>query len=232
MKPLAVITMALLLTGFGAGAHGASTELVLAIDGSGSIVTSDWAMMLSGYAAAIANPSIVPQDGSVALGVVQFSSSARVEIPITTITSGNVSALAASIASLSQMGFRTNISEGITVAETLLSDDFTGNQIIDVSTDGCQTEGDLSPLEAAMAAVDSGNADTVNVIGIGQALDCDFDYGVDSFSVDVDDFDGFGVAIADKIAREIDPMVPAPGALLLANLGVGLLYWTQRRRIR
>jgi len=232
MKPLAVITAALLLTGFGAGAHGASTELVLAIDGSGSIVTSDWTMMLSGYAAAIANPSIVPQDGSVALGVVQFSSNTRVEIPITTVTSGNVSALTANIASLSQMGFRTNISEGITVAETLLSANFIGKQIIDVSTDGQHNQGGWTPLEAAMAAVDSGDADAVNVIAIGRALDYDFNYGVDSFNLYVDDFDGFGVAIADKITREIDPMVPAPGALLLANLGVGLLYWTQRRRIQ
>jgi Protein of unknown function (DUF1194) len=239
MKPLAVISAVLVLAGLGATAGGASTELVLAIDGSSSISTSNWAMMLNGYAAAIADASIIPQDGSVGVGVVQFSTNAQLEIPMTAITSSNISTLAASIAGLSQLRSSTDISEGITLAETLLSDGFAGKQIIDVSTDGRHNQGGLTPLEAAMAAVNSGNADTVNVVATGAAFDYDFNYGADSFNMYVGDFDGFAGAIADKISREIDPetgpetgpVIPAPGALLLANFGLGLVYWMRTRKV-
>ena len=72
--------------------------------------------------------------------------------------------LANDILGIIQLDSLTNIGAGIAVGETLLSDSFNGNQVIDVSTDGRQNQGDVSPVDAAKRAVDDGNADRVNVI--------------------------------------------------------------------
>jgi hypothetical protein len=125
----------------------------------------------------------------------------------------------------------TDISEGITTGETLLSDAFNGRRVIDVSTDGQHNQGGMTPLEAAMAAVDSGSADVVNVIGIDNASGYDFNYGPNSFNMYVSDYAGFSAAIADKIIREIGPTIPAPSALMLGALGAGFVRFMRRRKV-
>jgi len=232
MKTIAVaMSVVLLVAGFGAVAQAADTELVLVMDGSGSISSGNWSTMLDGYAAAIADASIVPQDGSVSVGVVQFSTGAQIEIAMTAVTAVTAPTLAAQIAAISQINGMTDISEGITLGETLLSDAFNGRQVIDVSTDGQHNQGGMTPLEAAMAAVDSGSANVVNVIGIDGASNYDFNYGPGSFNMYVSDYAGFNQAIADKISREIGPTIPAPSALLLGSLGAGLVRFMRRRKV-
>ena len=75
----AITTSALLLAAPGQSAAapgqptGEQTDLVLLLDGSGSISSSDWSLQLDGYAAALQDRVNLPLDGSVALSVIQWS---------------------------------------------------------------------------------------------------------------------------------------------------------------
>ncbi len=57
-----------------------TVELCTAIDGSGSISSSDFRLQVEGLARAIEKPSIMPQNSRVTLSIVQFSGGVRVEV--------------------------------------------------------------------------------------------------------------------------------------------------------
>lgn len=65
------------------------TQFAMIMDGSGSIVASDWQLMRKGFSQAVINDSIFPHDKSVELTVIQFGGSspphAQVEIPPTIV---------------------------------------------------------------------------------------------------------------------------------------------------
>ena len=63
-----------------------TVQLAMILDGSGSINSTEWAIMIDGLAAAVENPDCVPQDGSVELTVIQFSTIARLEVGPVVIT--------------------------------------------------------------------------------------------------------------------------------------------------
>jgi len=100
-------------------------QVGMALDGSDSIISSDWTIILDGVATAIENN--VPHDGSVELTVVQFSSGlsethgsfsfmARTEVPPTVITAGNFASIATTIRSIVQDEGRTPMADGVWVA--------------------------------------------------------------------------------------------------------------------
>jgi hypothetical protein len=222
-------TAAIALLGLSATTADAAVrlELGLAIDGSGSISSSDFALQRNAYASVLADGSVLPRNGTVAIGVYLFSDAVQTVFPMTTITNANIGALIAAINGMIQPAGLTNIAGAITVA----TDDIFGNglasdtQLIDVSTDGVNNVGDLP---AAQAYALGEGIEAINCLGIGIDADCAaVQAGTDSFSVIAGNFDDFEAALRQKIKAEV---VPEPGTWAMMIAGFGLVGGAMRRR--
>ena len=104
-------------------------QMCFILDGSGSISTADWAIMKNGLAAAIANPTIFPHDGSVELTIIQFGwresihgypATAKVEISPVIVTATNAATVAFSISSITHSMGVTPMACGINLAADTL----------------------------------------------------------------------------------------------------------------
>jgi uncharacterized protein YegL len=177
-------------------------EMMLLVDGSGSIDGADFTLQKTGYKNAV--DALLPIDGSVAIGVLQFSNLLQTEFPLTVIDSAaDKTALSNAIMAMGQIGGGTLIGAAITNAEGTLLGSGNGfdRQIIDVSTDGASAD-DASA--AAVTAVANG-IEQVNALGIGVAPP--FNAGAGSFSIQVANFAEFEDAIMDKLAIEFQCQV-------------------------
>lgn len=219
MKKLVLGSIVLVAMLFAAtGVQAAAIELVLVIDGSGSISASNFNLQMDGYENAI--NAVVPTDGSVAIAGVMFGQNVVTFLPLTTITGANKATIAALFGSQARVvnTGATNISGGIFTAEGLLTGTAT-RSVIDVSTDGFWNVG----VDPAGPASNPGTsrwavanaADAVNALGIG--VTPDFEFGTDSFAVSVSSFADFEAALIDKLRREI---IPEPGTIALLGLGL------------
>lgn len=211
-------------------ASAAPIELALVLDASGSISSTNWTLQTQAYANALTG--LLPTDGSVAVSVIRFGSSASVVRGLTTIDSATaLSDLASFFTGLSQSGngSSTCISCGIFEANGTFSSD-AGRKIIDVSTDGGWNTG-TNPAGGAGTsgtsawAVENGNATVVNAIGIG--ITPNFAYGPNSFNMTAPNFAAFEESLTLKLQREIG-QVPVPGGLAL--IGIGLVGIAVSRR--
>jgi hypothetical protein len=216
-----VLAGIVLVMGCVSGAQATPIELVLVVDGSGSINADEWLLQQQGYYNAIM--AVVPTDGSVSIAGVVFSTTVSTFLgltPVTDATSLDTVANAFLNANRGGLGSLTNISGAIEVAEGLFSDTAT-SAIIDVSTDGVwnvgvNPAGPASTVGTAAWAV-ANSADVLNALGIG--VTPDFAYGPGSFNTSAPDFASFRAALQDKLERETG--VPEPGTMAL--LGIGLL---------
>lgn len=210
-------------------ASAAAIELSLVLDASGSINSTEWNLQRNAYANALA--AVIPTDGSIAISVVRFATTASVVYNMTTISSAaDLTNLTTFFGTLSQSGngSSTCISCGIIAGEGT----FTGTatrSVIDVSTDGSWNVGvnpaGLASTVGTAAWAVSEDADVVNALGIGVMPN--FASGPDSFNMMAADFAAFESALITKLRRETG-QVPLPGALAL--IGIGLLGLGMARR--
>ena len=215
-------------------AEAASVELALSIDGSGSISGTNFALQRDAYASVLSLAAgILPADGTVAVGVWQFSTGIQEEYALQVINNeADRTALIAAINGMTQLGSLTNLAAAIsTPAAALFAlDHANDNELIDVSTDGSPTAGG-NPIDARNAAL-AGGVERVNGLGIGAGADLSFAGGAGAFTMTVANFADFEAALRLKITREITG-IPEPGTMALLGLGLlGLGGYAVRRRRR
>lgn len=155
---------------------GERTDLVLLLDGSGSISAADWSLQLDGYASALQDRVNVPLDDSVAVSVIQWSyigsttPGTRVEIPLTPIGSEqDVTDLVAQVRAISQMGSSTNPGDAIRAGtdQLLASGRDAAEWTLCMSTDGARNSGE-SMASATTYAKNSG-VDRYSVVAVEDA---------------------------------------------------------------
>jgi hypothetical protein len=152
-----LVISAFALTGVSAAEK---VDLFLILDGSNSISPANYSIQLNGYADAISNSSVIPQNGDVSVCVIMFGyfppSSinwqyppphyANVEVPLTTITNQTVADSISGVLNVSNMPQpkdHTPMPRAFTLANETLTDYVTSGitspevrQIIDISSDG------------------------------------------------------------------------------------------------
>jgi Ca2+-binding RTX toxin-like protein len=145
-----------------------TTDLLFLVDGSGSISAEDWRIQKDGYSAALQDVAVVPTDGTIAVGVVQWASGiTRVEIPLTVVDSSiKVTDLVSRIRGISQIGGSTNPGDGVRTGtgHLLGSGRASSSWTLCMSTDGTTNSGEA--LGTAVPYAQSSGVDKYSVIGI------------------------------------------------------------------
>jgi hypothetical protein len=212
-------------------ANAATLELGLAIDGSGSMSVAEFNLQRDAYISVLSDLSVLPRDGTTAIGIKVFSSTVINVFTMAEITAANHGALIAALTAMTRPGGSTSISGAINdfTTEIFGNSISSSRQIIDVSTDGVNNVGNLNTARTnALAA----GIDQINCIGIGPGANCaPVIAGTGSFGLNATTFDDFRVALRRKILIEVRG-VPEPGTWMMMIFGFGLAGTALRRQRR
>ncbi len=182
------VVAAFALTGV-VSAAGEQVDLFLIVDGSNSITPENYTLQLTGYADAIADSTVVPQNGNVSICVIMFGywppHYTDLEIPHITITNqADADAIADKIRSMPQPKDHTPMADAFTLANRTLTGYIESGvtstdvrQIIDIATDGRPNKirgvtgkpyqkAVNATYEARDDAIFKGYFDEVNVLGV------------------------------------------------------------------
>jgi len=225
--------LAVLLAAVFAASAQAVTYLALGIDRSGSISAADFALQKGAYAAALGNAAVLPQDGSVAIGVWSFGETVIQHFALAPITGGNVGALVAAVNAMTQVSSgATALGPAIQTMQAALvpfANNANDKTIMDISTDGAGNTG-IGQVAAATAAIAAG-IDQINGLGVGGGANLNFVMGAGSFGVQVNDFGDFQAALEQKLRRETGQVPDAGSSLILMALGLAGLVGFRRLRV-
>lgn len=219
-------------------------ELVLLVDVSGSVSTTEYNLQRQGYIDAFNNASLVTAiqnstGGSIAVTYIEWSGGSQQsqQVSWTLVNDATSAAAFATAIGGTSRAFagQTATGSAINFATPL----FTGNGfegqrlVMDVSGDGSENDG-ADTSDARDAALLAG-VNVINGIVIGGDPSVETFYqnniqaGPNSFVIAVDDFNDFGNAILSKLTREITN-VPEPSTLLTFAAGALGAGWLSRRR--
>jgi hypothetical protein len=204
-------------------------DLGLCMDSSGSVSGSDFQLQLEGTARAIEDADIVPRDGSVRVSVMQFASSAYVELDPVIIEEDNINEVGDAIRAINKRGGGTNIHRCIDRASDLITEATPAAplRVIDVSTDG---QSNQSLAVAASERAQQAGISVLNAIGVGSGANVNLlnhivfpqpAGGERGFVLTVDGYEAYMEGIAGKISRETRIADLTVGALTLIDNGDG-----------
>lgn len=219
----AAMALAMLCLGGAPSASSACIDLrlVLAIDSSGSIDASEYALQIDGYARALRDPRVlraIDAAGKVEIGVILWADNDAplVILPPRRVDTGpGLDGLVRDLVTAGRVApGSTGIGRALDAAATLADQGTCAQRrVIDVSGDGRESRRPRAvsflPLWLARERVQALGI-TVNGLSVGGADRMIRDYyltdvitGPDAFALHVEDWTGFAVAIRDKLMREI-----------------------------